>query len=271
MNEFFAQTTSYGKFGLDWLPFGKGSAVLTISMTQLDVLAAARRAMATARLAALVSLHFPVQARHAGDAAVHATAELAVERGRAIGCDTERYAGLYLLLICLLGQDFATDPRHPWAAAWLAERPGTTLRYRLERLVDLANEQLDLVHGPDNELLVRSLIRIRRVTPEDFAAAGTGPSACAAWLATLCPGWAAVQGGAVLSAVVAAAPDLAKTLRLDGPGPIATVALHALMLGYGFASDRLYPWASEALSRDAEDRAGLLFAASLDYITAVLA
>ena len=223
----------------------------------------------------MVTRHFPVQTRHAGDAAVYAMAHRAIERGRTIGCVTERNIALYLLLICLLGHGFATDPRHPWAAEWLTERPGTTLRFRLEHLVDLANSQLDLVQGADNGLLVRSLVRIRRLTPDDFAAAGTGPEQCAAWLAGLCPGWNAGQGGAVLDTVAKAAPALAGALGLDGPGPIATVALHAMMLGHGFASDPLYPWASEALSGDGGgdggDRAGRLFAASLDYVAAVLA
>jgi hypothetical protein len=245
--------------------------VLTITRSQFDAFAAARRSEVTKRLAATVSRHFPVQARHAGDAAVYGTAELAIERGATVGCVTERNVAFYLLLICLLGHDFATDPRHPWAAEWLTELPGTTLRFRLEHLVGLANGQLDLVQGPRNGLLVRSLVRIRGLTPEDFAAAGTGPEQCAAWLAGLCPGWNAGQDGAVLPAVAEAAPALTETLRLDGPGPIATVALHAMMLGHGFASDPLYPWASEALSGDGTDRAGRLFAASLRYIEAVLA
>jgi hypothetical protein len=245
--------------------------VLTIKRAQFDVFSAVRRSEVTQRLAATVTRHFPVQARHAGAAAAYATAEQAIERGATFGCVTERNVASYLLLTCLLGHDFATDPRHPWAAEWLLELPGTTLRFRLEQMIGLANGQLDLVQGPGNGLLVRSLIRIRRLTPEDFAAAGTGPEECAAWLAGLCPGWNAGEDGPVLPAVAEAAPALAATLGLNGPAAIATVALHAMMLGHGFASDPLYPWASEALSGDGVDRAGRLFAASLGYIEAVLA
>jgi hypothetical protein len=245
--------------------------MLTITRAQLDMFGAVRRSEVTQRLAAMVAQHFPVQAWHAGDAAVAATAAQAIERGRTIGCVSERNAAHYLLLMCLLGHDFATDPRHRWAAEWLAERPGTTLRFRLEHMVELANHQLDAAQGPDNALLVRSLLRIRRLAPEDFAKAGTDPAQCAAWLGGLCPGWDAGQDGPVLAAVADAAPALAAMLGLDGPGPIATLALHAAILGHGFASDPLYPWAGEALSGNGSDRAERLFAASLGYVAAVLA
>jgi hypothetical protein len=245
--------------------------MLTITMAQLDALAAPRRWVAAERLAETAVRHFPVQARFAGDAAVYRAAEAAMDRGRTVGCETKRDFAQYFLLVCLLGHDFATDPRHPWAAEWLAERPGTTLRFRLEHLVMLANGQLDVVQGADNGALVKSLLRIRRLAPADFLAGGAGSETCAAWLAALSPGWASWQDGLVPAAVARAAPILARSLGLDGAGPIATVAMHMMMLGHGFADDPLYPWAKAALAGDGPDRADRLFAASCRYIEAVLA
>jgi hypothetical protein len=244
--------------------------MLTISKRQRGIFAAASRDALAGRLAEQFARHFPVQTGFSGVATLRAAAAWAIARGEAVGCTTEREAAHYLLLSWLMGHEFATDPRQPWAAEWLVTFPGTTVGFRLARLLDIANEQIDLVHGPDNGLLVRSLLRVRRLKQDDFLAAGVAPTVCATWLADVLPGWAKERDGAALDAVAEAAPAAAARLGLDGPAPVATIALHCALLGHGFATDPLYPWAGAALRGSDPDRAERLFAVSLRYVEAIL-
>ena len=245
--------------------------MLTITRQQRRIFADASRAALAGRLGARFAIHFPVQARFSGAAALRSAAAAAIARSEALGCATERDAAFYFLLTCLMGHAIATDVRQPWAAAALSAQADTPIAARLEQLVGLANQQIDRVHGPDNGLLVRSLLRVRRLQPQDFADAGSDPARCARWLADVLPGWAKERDGDALDAVAAASPAAAQALGLDGPADIATVALHAALLGQGFASDPLYPWAGAALAGSAPGRAGRLFATALRYVDAVLA
>jgi hypothetical protein len=242
--------------------------MLIITGRHRKVFADASRHALAVRLAERFAHGFPVQTGFSGMATLHTAAAAAIARAEAFGCTTEREAARYLLLDWLLGHEFASDPRQPWAAQWLLPYPDTTVGFRLDRLLDLANQQLDLVQGPDNGLLVRAMLRVRRLRQDDFSAAGASPAHCAAWLADVLPAWA--RQGDALAATAAAAPAAAARLGLDGPAAVAIVALHGALLGHGFASDPLYPWAAAALAGGEAERAERLFAVSLRYVQAIL-
>lgn len=242
--------------------------MLVIRQAQRETFAAASRAALADRLGDCFAAHFSVQHRFSGVQALRRAAGEAIVRGQAIGCTTERDAAKYFLLSGWLGHEFATDPRHPWAEAWLVPSLETTVGFRLDALLDLAHEQIEAVQGPYNGLLVRAMIRVRRLQSADFVAAGADVVSCAAWLCELLPGWAGQE--AALQGVAEAAPAEAARWGLQGPAAIAVHALHAALLGQGFASDPLYPWAGEALAGEGPDRAGQLFAASLRYVNAIL-
>ena len=242
--------------------------MLTISSRHRQAFADASRQALARRLAERFSEFFPVQTTFSGIATLVAASAAAIARAEAFGCTTERDAARYLLLSWQLGHEFGTDPRHPWAAQWLMTSADTTAAHRLDQLLTLANAQLDLVHGPENGALVKSLLRVRRLQQQDFDAAGTDPQRCAAWLGELMPAWQ--QQADVLMDIAAAAPVHARQLGITDPASVAIVALHAALLGHGFATDPLYPWAGAALAGSAPDRAEKLFAASLRYLDAIL-
>lgn len=244
--------------------------MLTITDRQRSVFAAVSRAAFADRLAAYLAPYFPVQVRYSGMATLRTAAAAGIVRAERHGCLTERAASRYVLLGWLIGHDFATDLRHPWAAAWLRAYPDTPVGFRLDRLFELANDQIARVHGPQNALLVRALLRVRRLDGSDFRAAGRDPAACACWLGELLPGWASEDDGATLAAVALAAPDEAVRHGLAGPAAVAVLALHWALLGRGFATDPLYPWAGAALAGHGTDRAERLSDVSLRYLDAIL-
>lgn len=242
--------------------------MLMIRQAQREAFGVASRAALAEQLGDRFAAHFPVQYRFSGAQVLRRAAGEAITRGQAIGCTTEREAAQYFLLSGWLGQEFATDPRHPWAEAWLAPSPNTTVGFRLDALLDLAHEQIEAVQGPYNGLLVRAMLRVRRLQPADFVAAGADAATCAAWLRELLPGWSRQE--AALQRVAEAAPAAAARWGMDDSASTAVYSLHAALLGQGFASDPLYPWAGAALAGKGPDRAGQLFAASLRYVNAIL-
>jgi hypothetical protein len=135
--------------------------------------------------------------------------------------------------------------------------------------MDAATDWLDESHGPENEHLVRGLVRIRALTqetvPEQADAAGI-----VAWLCALMPQQAAACGADAMIALAETALSRTADYDMIAPGDAATIALHMFMLGSGFDRDPLVPWARPILAAGGRDRAGRLFAASLRYLDAVL-
>jgi hypothetical protein len=139
----------------------------------------------------------------------------------------------------------------------------------MRRAIEAATDWVDASHGPDNTHLVRGLLRIRALTPAAFAQAVDAPG-IVGWLTGLLPQQAAACGVDAMHALAEAALAGAARHGMTAPGDAATFALHQFMLGSGFASDPLVPWAGPILAGGGPTRATDLFAASCRYLDAVL-
>ena len=213
--------------------------------------------------------YFPVDhAMLGGDAGTLTFLHEAVDRVRAAGITVFGDACRYVDLMLSLGTDFALDPQLPWAASLLND-PSHDVSTRIDLLHAAALACIDRMAGEDGAHYLRALIRARAMTYEE-ASAGDGNFAGS--LRALCVRlWRRKHReirGEPMQRLVALA--LANSER-DGIGdPAARMIYAALMflLGSGFATDPLHPWASQVIRSRGGGRE--LFEAAKDHLEKTL-
>jgi hypothetical protein len=236
--------------------------MLVIRTEQIAVLREDAGRQFVAQLVAHSQRFFAAQCRHAGEQAVTATVELALQLSRAGGWRARREVALYLNLMWMLGSHFESDPRY--AGLLGAATAAATGFDRLLAGTRRANDGLDVVQGPDNARLLRMLVRVRDLEPDSLPAA----DAVAAWLARLAPGHAEQDANAIALAERAAA-DIGARRRLGGDAAHAVLALLALLLGSAFDRDPQFPWAMRVFD-ERGDAAARLLAQARRYAQALL-
>jgi hypothetical protein len=213
--------------------------------------------------------YHPRLSQFIGDAAVRSAISVGISAAMGRGLRNRVEVSLYLELAFLLGSFFVEDPRFPWAAELLAPDSPEPPLFRVRRAMDGATDWLDESHGPENEHLVRGLLRIRALTPETVPEQAD-VAGLVAWLRGLMPQQAAACGAGAMTELAQTALYRAASYDMIAPRDAAMIALHMFMLGSGFDRDPLVPWAGPILAAGGRDRAGHLFAASLRYLDAVL-
>lgn len=102
--------------------------MLVIRPSQMHALGEPRRKRLRQELAGSLRKHWPEECAALGEAGLMERVRLGVERGRRYGLQEARDFARYLNLMFLLGEEFDTDPRYPWAAAFLKDRGVATAR-----------------------------------------------------------------------------------------------------------------------------------------------
>lgn len=238
----------------------------------MHALAGIPRTSYEARLVRHFFHHYP---RECNDAGLHSVQQLVrsgIDQAAAHGYRGQRAVATYINLMIVLGSGFDTDPQIPWAGEQLRNLTITDAAERIQRVFQSALAYLDATVGADNQHIARALIRIRK---HDFHAPppATGGDFAADILATFA-GWypqkTSFQGDTANRDLIASALKAARLYGLTGGKGQFIYAANAFMLGSGFDTDCLYPWAAEALTEqavaDQEAKANRLIDQSLAYL-----
>jgi len=189
----------------------------------------------------------PELARAAGDKNVVTVIAMAIDRAERYGLTNRGPVRLYLEMMLTFGSNFDTDPALAWAGRTLSDQL-TDQKTRAERLHSLAQDYLARVAGPNDELTVAALRRVRSVSPESFEAA-TGPfdERMLRLLRTVYPEKCAFVGQAALDALFLEGKSISTDLGLTKEIAKALVIGTMFAFGHGVTSDPLYPWVGETL------------------------
>jgi hypothetical protein len=114
---------------------------LIIRNEQTQSLDDAGRSDFITRVIAHLNELFPERCAVLGPAEVRATVELGMQRGWKYGLDNEYDLVRYIDHMYVLGPDFDTDPRYPWAASILSD-PGLASRSKMDWLSGRTRQEL---------------------------------------------------------------------------------------------------------------------------------
>jgi len=243
--------------------------LLLIRQNQLHALSGQLRVNFESRLCDLFMQGYPRECHQAGGrAAMLRWTEVGVSEACAAGYRSQHACGRWLLLMMMLGIDFAIDPQLPWIRACLDPSRNSGPTERIDEAVDEAMHYLGAIAGEDAERVVRAMVRIRDF---DFASVPSlqGPAAvdeACARLKWLYPEKFDFQGEALMADFVASQLNAARQHGLAGPAGGFLFVLLAFMLGTGFHRDPLHSWAVRVLDPAAQlasdERAARLEAAA---------
>jgi hypothetical protein len=246
--------------------------MLTIRREQMEVFARAPRVQFENRLMRHCAACFPDECKATGDYRLRKLVQDAIELSTEQGFGKEREIAYFLSLIFSLGVEFYCDAQLPWnfgdiAGNRLADRVGP-----MDKFFARAMQYLDETAGPDNENLVRAMVRARNFDPTDAPPIGDGfETGVCAILKKIFPEKFAVQGETATRALIRTAiPQAAQYGIKDSPGVVCYAGL-MFMLGCGMHKDPIYGWAVKILN-DPEFAAGSvrgrrLFQAAAEHIS----
>jgi hypothetical protein len=153
-------------------------------------------------------------------------------------------------LMLSLGLDFAADPQLPWAAAALNDE-SNDVSTRIDLLHDGALAYLDRVAGEDGQHYLRAVLRAGSLSYQEASADdGNFEASARALFLRLWPRKLREIRGGPMVRFLALATSSSERDGLGGPGARVVYAGLMFLLGSGFATDPLYPWAAGTL-RDA--------------------
>jgi hypothetical protein len=230
--------------------------MLIIREQQMKAFERAAEARFAETLAGHITETFPAACGALGPAQVRKFVETGIARAAHHGFHMERDIYLYLCLMFMLGSWFDEDVQLNWAARHLAvPSPG-----RMRKLHEAALKYLDEVAGENNGRLVRALLRIRRCDPARLAAFSpdTFENDTLRLLAGFYPEKFRCQGEAPTRAAIAQSVRSAARYEIQDPAGQALYAGLTFMLGSGFDTDPLCPWAAEILSGGGEGKSEAL-------------
>lgn len=182
-----------------------------------------------------------------------------MERAQSHNLTSERSVRLYIEMMFMLGSHFDTDPQAPWAAEILSDRDITDEVARVDRLNDKAWDYVEhilldyrSIEGTaDQSRLIRELRRIRQVRDEVLL-----PPAIPEFyrntltrLGEIFPNKYEYVGELNLRRLIQRGIMSAQSHRITTERGVVTFIAMMFVLGSGFDSDPLAPWAS-AILRD---------------------
>lgn len=224
--------------------------VLTIRREQMAVFRGQQEQAMEDRLAGHFLRHYPRESRQAGGReAMLGVVRRGIARGRTHGFAGERDLGLFTGVTIMLGAGFDLDPQLGWASELLADR-SVGPADRIDYVFQTALDYLSATAGEDSEMIVRAMLRVRSWEPE------TAPKSVGEdWEQEMCllferlyPQKYAYQGEEATVAMLRASESWAAKYEIRGERERSIYALHAFMLGSGFDTDLLHPWAAQALT-----------------------
>lgn len=224
--------------------------MLLIRQNQLHALSCQLRTTFESRLCDLFIQGYPRECHQAGGReAMLRWTEIGVSEACEAGYKSQHACGRWLLLMMMLGIDFAVDPQLPWVRTCLDPARSSDPTERIDGAVDDAMHYLAETAGEDAERVVRAMVRIRDF---DFASVpslqerAAVDEACGR-LKRLYPEKFDFQGEALMADFVASQLNAARQQGLVGPAGGFLFVLLSFMLGTGFHRDPLHSWASRVL------------------------
>ena len=193
--------------------------------------------------------HYPRESRQAGGPSqIRELVQQGIQRARTYQLETQHQIGFFTALMIMLGSDFDHDPQLSWAAGQLADDsvgPSDRIQYLFRSAVDY----LAATAGDDSELIVRAMLRIRAWDPQT-APETTGGQ----WEEDVCglfqrlyPQKFEFQGDVATVEMLRYSAEAAARYGIGSQQGRSIYALHMFMLGSGFDTDLLHPWAARSL------------------------
>ena len=250
--------------------------MLVIRESQLSTLGSVQVREFETQLVRHFARFYPRECRLAGNDQVQQLVAMGLSRARQHGYVVQREASLYVNLMIILGQDFDRDPQIPWAAQQIDDTsiPGPFRRIR--KVHQSAVRFLEQTVGDDNQHIARALLRVRsfRLSDSPDRSADGFDGQLATLLARLYPQKFAVQREPAMRGLITHAIESARTYGIVGGQGITLFAGLMFMLGSGFTSDPMYPWAGRVLGderlRDEASRVEALHGEAIAYLVASL-
>jgi hypothetical protein len=192
-----------------------------------------------------------------------------VQRARQRGFESPRDACLYINLQFMLGSHFDDDQQLPWAVELTTSNDPAPAR--IDRLYDAAMSYLDRIAGPDNQALVKALLRVQAYAPRDVLsfAEDAFPDHMAALLGALYPEKAHELGTHGMHALVLRGRERAQAHGMADRLGVAVCAGLIFMLGTGFDDDPLHPWAKRILAAADDGRPQRLHEQAISFLRQV--
>ncbi len=225
--------------------------MLIIRKVQLDRFALERRLSFEQEMACYLRRHFPFEAAHAD---LEAWVRLGLASAGDAGFAGRAESAQYLALVAMLGVGFDADPMLPWVEQTLAGP--APAQQRMDRMFDRSLDFLDAIGGRKCAWLIRAKLRVRR---QDTTVLDSGVRArrltreLADVLRAIYPQKADAVGEVAMKKLVESAIECARSRGALRHQSALIQALHAFMLGCGFAADPLYPWTMASLAEPAID------------------
>lgn len=222
--------------------------MLVIRREQLSALGNAPRRQFEDALIKHAQKYYPDECRAMEREDIRRFARQAIDASTAQGFPLEREIAYFFSLMFMLGIEFFRDPQLPWnfegvGHTRLAERVG-----QMDQFFKAAMEYIDDTAGPDNENLVRAMIRIRNFDLNQVPALGPGfVAGIGKILGDLFPEKYAYQGEAVTRSIIQSGIEEAAQYGIkDNQGLFCYTAL-MFMEGSGMHRDPVYGWIRKVL------------------------
>lgn len=188
---------------------------------------------------------FPRRVPSRDDAPLRRIVRLAYPRARLRGIRTERDHLKYLIAVMHWGSHFEDDPTHAsrlFRAGWRTAQGAPCLNPYLVPVLD----QIDLWHRDTRQAGLNPHL-LAEWSQDGAHLADDDPDSRLSRLAALWPRVAAATPMPDRRAGLAQAGEFAARFELCGRGTLVYAAI-AQLLGSGFGTDPLYPWAARALT-----------------------
>jgi hypothetical protein len=195
----------------------------------------------------------------------------AIDVSTAEGYPLEREIAYFLSLMFMLGIDFHCDPQLPWNFGSIGDSRLVDRAGKMDDFFAGAMEYLDETAGPDNEHLVRAMIRVRNYDFNQVPALGADfVEKVGDVLERFFPEKFAYQGEAVTWDIIRAGTEQAAQYGIrDHQGLFCYSAL-MFMEGSGMHKDPVYGWIGRILNEPGLSAPGArgmqLFRAAKEHI-----
>lgn len=213
------------------------------------------------------------------DDAAKAAIQHGYERAESYGFVSKRTVVPYITMMFMLGSHFDLDPQFPWASSVFRNMVLTPMS-RIDAVHQRALRFLHDAQGPHGEHLARALRRIKKEAqaallrlPDYPEAHSHTQSIILDELWNLYPERAEAIGSEGLRAMLRRGFVSASVYDIKTPRHLGVYIFLIFLLGSGFDTDPLFPWASSILNDPSVDDPSIkisrLFAKAMSYLDSV--
>ena len=254
--------------------------MLTIRKMQMDALESAAIRAFEDRTFQHLQKYFPGHCTLLGEEQMRRVIQQGWVKAKSYDLTPECCVRSYIEFMCLLGSGFDTDPLLPWAAEVLNDRTTSDQVARGDRLYHRAWEYIDRVipdyrdatGQPSTARFVGELEQLR-TEPDDSLTTDSMPAfsrELTARLERVFPAKCHYVGKERMSDLIPAGIEAAAKYGITGRRGVTLFITLMFVLGRGFDTDLLLPWASAALNdatiTEQKKRVNRLYVEGLDCL-----